>query len=386
MSVPTMTSAVNLNGLRIGITIGLRAPDESLWLNGIKQNALFLAKLLMVSSQGYRVMLVNTTDVRLTDALPWDRTAYDTRSFSDAKDALDVLIELGGQIDSAQTAYLKARGAKIVSYCCGVEYINAMESMLFGRRLWASLFINRGYDEVWAIPQVAPSSLPFLQSLRRCPGRVVPFVWDPMFVTGRTRSLRDHGEYRPSGTQAKRVTVMEPNYDVVKFCVYPMLIIDEAFRREPDAIGFAHVTNADRLANESPEFVMLMNYLDIVRAGKASFVGRFDTPVFLAELTDVVVSHQWENPLNYFYLEVCWQGYPLIHNARLAPDLGYYYPDNDVEQGADALLRALREHDADWQGYARRQRDMLRRYTADNPALVAGYDALFAQLLAGGAV
>ena len=39
-----------------------------------------------------------------------------------------------------------------------------MESMLFGRRLWDSLFINRGYDEVWAIPQIAPSSLPFLQS------------------------------------------------------------------------------------------------------------------------------------------------------------------------------------------------------------------------------
>ena len=138
----------------------------------------------------------------------------------------------------------------------------------------------------------------------------------------------------------KRLTVMEPNHDVVKFCVYPMLIIDEAYRRDPDAICFTHVTNALHLAHDSPEFVMLMNYLDIVRAGKASFVGRFDTPLFLAELTDIVVSHQWSNPLNYFYFDVCWQGYPLVHNASLAPDLGYYYPDNDVQQGADALLRA----------------------------------------------
>ena len=72
-----------------------------------------------------------------------------------------------------------------------------MESMLFGRRLWDSLFINRGYDEVWAIPQIAPSSLPFLQSLRRCPGRVVPFVWDPMFLSARAAPLPEHGEYRP---------------------------------------------------------------------------------------------------------------------------------------------------------------------------------------------
>ena len=70
-----------------------------------------------------------------------------------------------------------------------------MESML-RPPVWDSLFINRGYDEVWAIPQIAPSSLPFLQSLRRCPGRVVPFVWDPMFLSARAAAA-EHGEYRP---------------------------------------------------------------------------------------------------------------------------------------------------------------------------------------------
>ncbi|AIO69005.1 DUF2827 domain-containing protein [Burkholderia oklahomensis] len=376
-----MTSPVDLNGLRIGITIGLREPNESLWINGIKQNALFLAKLLMKSSRGYRVTIVNTTDVPITDALPWDSRIFDTRSFTEMKDSLDVLIELGGQIDGEQTAYLKARGVKLVSYCCGFEYIHVTQSILFGRRMWDTLFINRGYDEIWAIPQIAPSSLPFMQSLRRCPGRVVPFVWDPMFLTERTRLMHAHGEYRPSGKRAKRLTVMEPNHDVVKFCVYPMLIIDEAYRRDPDAIAFTHVTNAERLAHESPEFVMLMNYLDVVRASKASFVGRFDTPTFVAEYTDVVVSHQWENPLNYFYFDVCWQGYPLVHNAHLVPDIGYYYPDNDVQTGTETLMRVLREHDDDWEGYAARQRGLLRRYTSKNPALVAEYDTLLANLI-----
>jgi hypothetical protein len=93
-----MTSLA-LNGLHIDITIGLHAPDESLWINGIKQNVLFLAKLLMASPHGYRVTLVNTTDVPLTDVLPWDRNVYDTRAFADMKDSLDVVIELRGQID-----------------------------------------------------------------------------------------------------------------------------------------------------------------------------------------------------------------------------------------------------------------------------------------------
>ena len=70
---------------------------------------------------------------------------------------------------------------------------------------------------------------------------------------------------------------------------------------------------------------------------KAVFLGRHDTPAFLAENTDAVISHQLENPLNYFYLEVCWQGYPLVHNAHLVPELGYYYAGNDVQAGAARL-------------------------------------------------
>jgi hypothetical protein len=98
-------------------------------------------------------------------------------------------------------------------------------------------------------------------------------------------------------------------------------------------------------------------------------------------MTDVVVSHQWTNPLNYFYFDVCWQGYPLVHNASLAPDLGYYYPDNDVQQGADALLRALHRHDDDWEAYILRQRKILRRYTCEDSSLVAAYDELLLQLM-----
>jgi hypothetical protein len=204
-----------------------------------------------------------------------------------------------------------------------------------------------------------------------------------MFLTERSCRLREHGEYRPSGARAKRITVMEPNHDVVKCCLYPLLIIDEVFRHEPETISFVHATNAERLAHDSPEFVMLMNYLEIVKASKASFVGRFETPAFLAGFTDIVVSHQWENPLNYFYFDVCWQGYPLVHNASLAPELGYYYPDNEVSIGANALLDALWNHDRDWQAYTARQRALLRRYTPDNAALVTDYDRLLEHLVTG---
>ncbi|WP_413214416.1 DUF2827 family protein [Paraburkholderia kururiensis] len=46
-------------GLSIGITIGLRDAAESLWINGIKQNALYLSKLFQHSPLRHQVLLVN---------------------------------------------------------------------------------------------------------------------------------------------------------------------------------------------------------------------------------------------------------------------------------------------------------------------------------------
>ncbi len=369
------------SGLRIGITIGLHHEAESLWTNGIKQNAVFLAQALKASSLVRSVQLVNTTEVHITAALPWDQHRWPTLAFDDAKDSLDILIELGGQISAAQTDYIKRRGCRLVSYCCGFEYVHAMESVIFGRPLWGyELFVNHRFDDLWVIPQVAPISQHYFSTLRRRQATVVPFVWHPMFIEARSLTLPNTGQYRPR-PGPRRLSVMEQNIDVVKFCLYPILIAEEAYRKNPEAISYLHVTNALRLAQESREFIALMNQLDIVRHHKASFLGMFETPAFLSEMTDVVVSHQWENALNYFYLEVCWQGYPLVHNAHLCADLGYYYEANDVQAGCQRLLTAINEHDAQSERYLTQQRQHIERYLPDNPEVVSRYEALLVRLM-----
>lgn len=366
--------------LRVGVTIGLQHPGESLWSNGIKQNAVFLTETLRLCPRVATVRLVNTTRLPITPALPWDLSRWPTTTWAEAKDDLDVLIELGGQIDAAQTAHLHARGAKVVSYCCTTEYVLAMESVLFGRKMWGpGLFINREYDDVWVIPQAAGTSASYFSGLRRRPVTVVPFVWHPVFLEDRARRLPEAGCYRATG-KPRRLAVMEPNINVVKFCLYPILIAEEAYRARPEAIGLLQVANADHISRNSQDFIALMNQLDIVREQKAVFTGRHDTPVFLSRNTDIVISHQWENPLNYHYLEVCWQGYPLVHNARLCPDLGYHYPDQDVAAGCAALLGAIDEHDSDTAGYRERQRRAIARYLPSDADNVATYDALLGRL------
>jgi hypothetical protein len=366
--------------LRIGITIGLQHAAESLWSNGIKQNAVFLADTLANCPRVESVRLVNTTAIPVSPALPWDLTRWPTFSFDEAKDDLDVLIELGGQIDGAQTAYLHDKGSKLVSYCCTTEYVLFMEAVLFGRKMWGpNPFINQHYDDIWVIPQAVDISGAYFGGLRRRAVKTVPFVWSPVFLEERAAGLPEGGRYRPR-PGPRRLTVMEPNIDVVKFCLYPALIAEEAYRARPQSIELLQVTNAERLAVHNREFIALMNQLDIVRDHKAVFLGRHETPVFLAQNTDVVISHQWANPLNYFYLEACWQGYPLVHNADLCRELGYPYPANDVAAGCTALLRAIDTHDEDAAAYMRRQRDAIARFLPTHSDNVATYEALLAQL------
>ncbi|RGE42381.1 DUF2827 domain-containing protein [Comamonas testosteroni] len=369
--------------LRIGITIGLHHPAETLWNNGIKQNAVFLAEALKHCPNVASVTLVNTTSIEISDALPWDLKRWPTRSYEQAKDSVDVMIELGGQLDANQTDYIKRRGGRLISYCCGTEYVHMMEAILFDKPAGGSnLFINQRYDDIWMVPQVDHISRSYFEVFRHHKARSVPFVWSPVFIEQRSADLPHGGVYQPRGAgQAKRLTVLEPNINVVKFCLYPILIAEEAFRAAPDRIELLQVTNVLGLAEKNMDFIALMNQLDIVRQHKAVFLGRYDTPQFLAQNTDVVVSHQWENPLNYVYLETCWQGYPLVHNASLCPDLGYYYTDHNVSEGAAQLLKVFAEHDQVANAYRLRQRELISRYLPGHAAMTQHYVQLLNEVV-----
>ena len=365
--------------LRVGISVAAGQAAQGLWGNGILQNAIFLCMALQACENVRSACLVDVgADAA---ALPPQLEGQPLHGFDAVCERLDVLIELGAQVSAAQTEILKRRGTRLVSYCCGSEYVVAMEAVLFGRPLWAGgLFINQRYDAIWMVPQVAETNRGFFEVLRQRQAEVVPFVWDPLLLERRSAGLRAGGAYRPR-RQAARLSVMEPNVDVVKFCLYPLLIAEQAHRCSPGLIGFIHVTNCERFAGSSQDFVALMNHLDLVRQHKAAFVGRFETPSFLSEMTDAVVSHQWGNPLNYLYLEVCWQGYPLIHNAELCRSLGYYYPGHDVRQGARVLQDALLAHDGWWQAYRERQRAIISRYRPHHPGLLRAYARLLDELM-----
>jgi hypothetical protein len=162
--------------------------------------------------------------------------------------------------------------------------------------------------------------------------------------------------------------------------LYPIFLAELAYRDFPGDIEKLYVTNSERIATSSLEFISIMNQLDLVRDGMAIFLGRHDTPSFLSESVDIVISHQTDNPLNYFYLEVCWQGFPLVHNASLCRDLGYYYIDNQLTEGASLIRKIIDVHDLDHGDYLAQQRRLIGRYLPTSQPLIDAYTALLDQL------
>jgi hypothetical protein len=186
--------------------------------------------------------------------------------------------------------------------------------------------------------------------------------------------VRSRFGYRRS-TEPWRIGVMDPNITVMKTSHLPMLVCEAAFRRQPEAFRAMFITNSWQF-REKPHFSSFFLSLESAKAGVMTSEARFVGPHFIANHCEAVVTHHWENGLNYLYYEVLYGGYPLIHNSEFLKEYGYYYKDFDAESGADALLRAYAEHNDQLENYKRKNAELLRRLNPRTPETIAIHEAL----------
>jgi hypothetical protein len=378
--------------MKIGITFVQKEPGDSIWTNGIKLNALILAKMLMSIKSVDDVYLINRHDIQLDQTTPWDIEKYKMVNEEQALELVDVILILGGAIsdDYIQRFKSKNPSGKVVAYHCGNHYVLETEKVLFGENLETNKPLwNQLIDESWVIPQQEYHNLYYTHTFNRKPVRVVPFVWDPEHVQLVADSIKESDKFKNEvpynpGTEKKRIAVFEPNINIFKYAMIPVHITEWA-NWDPvvkDQIDFLSVTNGMNLL-KNHEFTGHIKYLSIFKEKKIFMESRYNTPYFLADHTDIVLSHQWGNPLNYAYLDALYFGYPLVHNAEMIQDMGYYYQDFNIEQGAGMLKRAIMEHDLNHTQYVEKHNRLLTRYRADNPDIIAQYETLLENLMNG---
>ena len=385
---------IQVKKLKIGITIGLKDNKESIWTNGIKQNVLMLTRLLKNSKNNYEIKLLNTVEVDWTEK-PNYLKDVDICTFKDNFMDMDMLIVMGAQISNADIKNFKSNPfKKVISYKCGNNYVITMENILFKEEEAGKLHqFEEDYDEIWYIPQQDEVNSGFYKTLYRTNAFIVPFIWHNQYLLEALTDIEKgfkrgqfNKDYRYEvGKEKKRIGVMEPNLNIVKFSLIPTMITEECYRGE---IGKQHIdklmlTNSEKIA-KNKEFMSMIRTFDLFKDNKITAESRYQTAFILSQHIDVLVCHQILNPLNYLYLDAAYMGYPVLHNAPLCKDLGYYYENSDTVDGAKQLDYILTEHDKNIDAYNERNDKVLMRYYADNPKLVKTYDKLIHNLFNGG--
>lgn len=387
---------MNTNSINIGITMTFRDYNESMWINGMKMNAIFLFDALMQSKKNYNVYLINTgSKIKVNDPelkIPWDREKYPIYDYYDVAAKTDLLIMLTTSFDKEQTEGFKSLPQnnlpkKVISYKCGNNYVIEMERALFAdeetdkKNLAAWSY---GCDDVWFVPQQEYQNKHYYDIFERVDSKPVPFIWNPMFLDEENRKIENTGKttfYQPN-LEKKSVVSFEPNINVVKYSMIPALITEKYHRdhKDKNAIKNFVICSGMRIGVRTG-FVSHVKNLEITQDKLLKVDGRFPMPFYLSDKTDVVISHQWENPLNYAYLDALHFNYPLVHNADMVQDAGYYYEGFNIKEGAEQLYKALIEHDSNIEEYNENADKVKSRYMASrNHKMIKIYDKLIENL------
>jgi GR25 family glycosyltransferase involved in LPS biosynthesis len=375
--------------MKIGITIGLKDNKESIWTNGIKLNVLNLVRLLKKSDKKYDVCILNTVNVNW-DTKPNYLNNIDIYNFDEKFMEMDLIFVMGAQVSDDDLKKFKSQGnKKVVSYKCGNNYVLHMEETLFKEGVNSQY--ETSFDEVWYIPQQHENNNGYYHTLYRTNSIIVPFLWDSkdldeslesVDLSFKSGKFKKSSKYEPK--EKKTLGIMEPNLNIVKYSLIPTMIAEESYRTEigKSKIEKLMLTNSSELGKHK-SFLSIIKTFDLFKDKKISAESRYQTAFIVSQHLDVLISHQLMNPLNYLYLDVAYMGYPVLHNAYMCKDLGYYYEGSSTVEGSKMLNWILENHDNNLENYREKNKKVFDRYSINNPDLVRTYDKLIENLFRG---
>lgn len=350
--------------MNIGITIDLKT---GLFSSGVNLNAIYIANIM--KELGHETYLIH-----LKDNEPQDFKGIKTINLQDSFNIkFDLLIQLGFAMHQwIMDKYVsKNNNVKLVAYECGNKLIMDMESMLFKDDDRFIVTDRAVPDQIWSVPQHENSCLDYFSFLNKQEKvTVVPFVWDSMVIED---LIEEMGARMYEKKDIKSIGVFEPNSSVVKNILLPMVSL-ESYYADNKEIEKVVLFSADRLVKNNT-FIDLTHMMELAKDKKLYVEPRNTIVNSLNSLADVVFSWQWENNLNYLWIDVAWMGWPVVHNGSLCQDIGYYYEGFNVEESVSQLKKAVETHNGD-EGYIDRNREAIKRYTCENPKLLEQYAKL----------
>ena len=368
---------------KIGITFNLEGETKDIWANGVSQNVVYLYQLFQASKIVEDVTFVCWGPNKVTEpdkGFMLDGLDLKFAYIDDVIDELDVLIEGTLVIEPQYRDKMHAHGGKLVCYKMGNDYIMDIEAFLFDKKAGRT-FNGTHYDSTWLLPQHTNTCSSYFTIMHHCETREIPFIWASTFCEKViARIKREHNlEFGylanlDKNQASRRIASFESNISIFKNCFTDILIAEQAYRQEPELIRHVYMCNTYEKRN-NPTFFNFIGRTKLVKDNVMTVEGRYQMPDFLARYTDIVLSTQWENGLNYAYNDALYGGYPFIHNSKLLPKgVGYYYDQFDAFDGAKVLLDVIKNHDKHHDAYVKRANEYLYSLSPLNPINIAVYE------------
>ena len=387
----------DIKNIKIGVTLLLFNDVKSFFSNGINQNSLFLCELLLnIGFDVYFIVednkLLNIEKDKMNDILYDTRFKYKKYSeilYSEFNLIITLSFSYG---EMFIYNYLKHMKCKHIGYFCGNSYIIETEKILYNqhknRQNDVYDFTINGlpkYDEIWSIPQMKDINLDFWSILYKCKCIEVPFVWSDKAINlfCKVNSCKEEDLYYKNKGSNKKIAIFEPNISIMKWALPSILICEETYKNNKK-LNHLYITNINSSSTNDfnlKQFNKFVNTLDIAKDKKCSIETRYTTLPFMAKYADIVVSHQWGNPLNYLYFDLAWMGWPVIHNAHLCKDVGYFYSDFNLVEGSHILNNVIENHDNNICEYLTINRNAINKFLPSNKELQQSYKNLILNVI-----
>lgn len=373
--------------MRIGITISFH--QTSIFSSGINQNALYVA--MMLDKAGHSVHLITYQSkapmIDVLDAIS-DLPNVKAVDYKESFDKnYDVVLCLGYKVDESLAVRWRKqnKNIKLVTYQCGNDFMTDMEMSVHnttpGRASHYDQTTQKDaqVDAVWTIPQHIQTNEHWMGYMKNTENvTVVPFVWDPILIEKYFKKYK--GGIYSKEMKINKFAVMEPNLSVMKNFLIPLCILEKV--NKDKKIENVYFLSTDIVKKYERTRQLLLSS-SLKKEGKLSAESRHPTPKILTNYAHCIVSWQMLNALNYLYLDAAWMGYPVVHNAHLCPDVGYYYEGFNVEEGANRVKEVMTSHQENSEQYLKKNRETITRYTRNSEKLIQDYNMLLEDLVSG---
>ena len=345
--------------MKIGI---LSKPSKDFFNNGCNQQSIFVYETIN-NIPGYECFIVTGSDDNYLNFM----TINFSKNYNKIK-TLDIIIFLSAEIhDEKILKQLKSDKIQLILYNCGNYYYIYQEDIIFNshnsiKNRIKDNYIYKYFDEYWCIPNYTKDKY-FYETLYDLKFKTVPYVWNNTVI-------KDYPDitYNPlkTGNDIKHFLIMEPNVQITKTCLIPLLICERLYKQ-----GFVNIRVMVLCKPNTEAFKVFIESLEIYKNNKVELYSRIKYFDVIKQLNNknidfYVISNHRDNALNFLHLETLYLGYPLIHNCEYYKEAGYYY--NNIKEGAEKLLFSIKNHKNIISQYTAETKKTLFKFSPNNPS------------------